>query len=319
MDTESQVQNLINEAADCFFRSMEDGGPAPDEAEAKLEEALKLDYGHPVVLSMMETLHWWRENLKRVDSEAPLVERGMFIVSLWKQYYGFLERRNSVLMPERAMQAVRNWVCREALKNWIPLLTDEENRFAPEVLLQVGRSFKGAGNYAQAIRYLEQAYRFMRENGQTLSELADVNALLARPEAAKALFREAFFHDPQGVDLRFMESRLILDLADRVREAGFLGATLLAWIPVYGVLYGIFTVARKLKAAELSRLRQEIFVLENDIKARPQESALLKPELINKYFWLIDTYENAQDNAMIEVTMKKLKLLDPFIYERYTN
>jgi hypothetical protein len=90
-------------------------------------------------------------------------------------------------------------------------------------------------------------------------------------------------------------------------------------MPVYGVLYGVFTVTRELKANEVSRLKQDVFTLENDIKAAGAEgSDCLKPRLLNKYFWLADYYEAVGDTAARDTMMRKIKLLDPFIYERWT-
>jgi hypothetical protein len=145
-----------------------------------------------------------------------------------------------------------------------------------------------------------------------------VNALLGENRSAKALFREAFFMDPQRVDLNSMESELIIRLSDRVKTLGFTGPELLEWIPIYGCLYGVFSVKRELKQVELGRLKQSIFSLENEIRGRPDNLSLLIPRLINRYFWLIDHYENVQeDPSLIEETMLKIKIIDSTIYERY--
>ncbi|GHU05377.1 hypothetical protein FACS1894147_11480 [Spirochaetia bacterium] len=41
---------------------------------------------------------------------------------------------------------------------------------------------------------------------------------------------------------------------------------------------------------------------------------------MNRYFWLIDHYENAEENpGMVEETMLKIKIIDPVIYDRYRN
>jgi tetratricopeptide (TPR) repeat protein len=198
------------------------------------------------------------------------------------------------------------------------VLGDGVNQHDPGLLLQVGRCYKGVGNYDLAIKYLEQAVRFKREDGETLSELADVNALLEETRAAKVMFREAFFLDPQGIDLRSMESEMIKRLRDRVRDLGYEGQELAEWIPIYGYIWGVFSVKRVLKPTELGRLKQSIFSLENEIRNHPDTSKLLKPRLINRYFWLIDHYEHVrEDSSFIEETMLKIKVIDPAFYKRY--
>jgi hypothetical protein len=114
-----------------------------------------------------------------------------------------------------------------------------------------------------------------------------------------------------------MESELIARLRDRVESMGFRGNELAEWIPIYGCLLGVFTVKRELKQVELGRLKQSIFSLENEMRGSTA-AALLKPRLLNRYFWLIDHFENTrEDPGLIEETLLKIKILDESIYERY--
>jgi len=199
------------------------------------------------------------------------------------------------------------------------LLGSQANQHDPGLLLLVGRCYKGTGNYDEALNYLEQAVRFKREDAETLAEVADINALLSETKAAKALFREAFFLDPSKIDVRSLESALILQLRDKVAEMGYKDEELSEWIPVYGYLWGVFSVKRELKQMEVGRLKQSIFSLEAECEANPGRREFLKPRLLNRYFWLIDHYESSrEDNALIEETLLKIKVTDPDIYKKYT-
>jgi hypothetical protein len=118
-----------------------------------------------------------------------------------------------------------------------------------------------------------------------------------------------------------MESEMIIRLRDKVKEMGYSGPLLAEWLPVYGCLFGVFSVKRELKQVELGRLKQSIFSRENEIRSGggAEGASLLKPRLINRYFWLIDHYENTrEDPALMEEIMLKIKLADPAVYERYT-
>jgi hypothetical protein len=89
-------------------------------------------------------------------------------------------------------------------------------------------------------------------------------------------------------------------------------------MPIYGCLYGIFSIKRELKQVELGRLKQSIFTLEFELRGKQEDRGLLIPRLINRYFWLIDHYEKVQeDPQLIAETLLKIKLLDPSVYERY--
>ena len=88
---------------------------------------------------------------------------------------------------------------------------------------------------------------------------------------------------------------------------------------MYGCLFGVFSVKRELKQVEAGRLKQSIFTLETELRGNPEQNALLKPRLINRYFWLIDHYENTREEPeLIEETLLKIKVTDAEIYERYT-
>ncbi|MCL1928599.1 MAG: hypothetical protein FWG07_07390 [Treponema sp.] len=320
MDAEKTVEGLLQKAYNCLKTQ------DPEGARLALDEALTLDFEHVETSYALKCLVWWMERLKKLPEFQDSHDKGRFILSHWKSFYSFLDRLGEPRDFDNCLYAVKHFIFSSALRFFESLLGDGENQHDPELLLLVGRCYKGVGNFEEALKYLEQAARFKREDGETLSELADVNALLEETRAAKVLFREAFFIDPQGVDIRNMDSELILRLADLVGEACYSGQELLEWIPIYGPLYGFFNVKRELKLAELGKLKQSIFTLENEVRSKAGSKAeeagvnLLKPRLINRYLWLIDHYENVKaDPALIEETMLKIKLVDPAVYERYRN
>ena len=282
-----------------------------------LEQALKIDFENEELKHALKCVHWWLIHTRRLEDIQDPYEKGGFILSLLKQYYAFLGQFDKVY--DQCQYAVRSFVFSTALRFFEGLLGDSANQHDPGLLLLVGRCYKGLGNYDEALKYLDQAVRFRREDDETLAELADINALLAETRAAKALFREAFFLDPGKVDLRSLESELILRLRDKVAALGYKDAEICEWIPVYGYLWGVFSVKRELKQVEIGRLKQSIYSLEAEREANPKRRAEINPRLLNRYFWLIDHYENSrEDPALIEECLLKIKVTDPDIYQRYT-
>ncbi|GHU98872.1 hypothetical protein FACS189483_07450 [Spirochaetia bacterium] len=309
MNVEASIPGLIQKAYEYLKAS------DAIAAQSALDEALEIDYEYPETIYALKCVKWWRERLERLGDFHGDYDKGGFILSQWKSFYSFLDRIGED--HEACLYAIRIFIFSTALQYFQDVLGDGTNQHDPALLLQVGRCYKGVGQYDLAVKYLEQAHRFKREDGETLSELADVNALLEETKVAKALFREAFFVDPLGVDLRSMESALIITLRDQVRDLGLAGDALKEWIPVYGVIFGVFSVKRKLKPVEVGKLRQSIFSLENEVRSRPENAALRIPRLINRYLWLIDHYENVrEDPGLIEETMLKIKIIDPAMYER---
>jgi tetratricopeptide (TPR) repeat protein len=323
MSEEQSVQRLIQKA----YENLKTSDVAA--AIMALEAALSVDFENLEVLYALKCIHWWLDRMKGADKiaqsparqrQSDAYARGKYILSQWEAFYSFLDRIGGGMHAEYdpCHYAIRRFVFSTTLQSFQDILGDGVNQHDPELLLQVGRCYKGVGNYEEALKYLEQAVRFKREDGDVLSQLADVNALMDETRSAKALFREAFFMDAQKVDIRSMESEMILRLRDRVQTLGYAGKELLEWIPVYGCLYGIFSIKRELKQVELGRLKQSIFTLEFALRGRQEDPALLVPRLINRYFWLIDHYESVQeDPQLIAETLLKIKLLDPAVYERY--
>jgi tetratricopeptide (TPR) repeat protein len=282
-----------------------------------LDQALQIDFSNEEIKHALKCVHWWIENTGRIGDKTDLYEKGGFILSLWKKYHVFLSQSDKVY--ERCQYAVRCFVFSSALACFRGLLGNRVNQHDPGLLLLVGRCYKGLGSYMEALDYLEQAVRFKREDAETLAEVADVNALLAETKAAKALFREAFFLDPAKIDMLSLESELILKLKNEVAALGYAEEELCEWIPVFGYLWGVLSIKRELKQVEAGRLKQSIFSMESERDANPARGAFLRPRLLNRYFWLIDHYENSrEDPAMIEEVLLKIKVTDPDIYQRYT-
>jgi tetratricopeptide (TPR) repeat protein len=311
MDTEQSVAGLIQRAYEKLKASDAEG------AAALLEKALQVDFDNDETKHALKSVNWWLEHTTRIEKIKNPYEKGGFILAQLKQYYTFLDSFAGYY--DQCQYAIRRYVFSNALSCFEDLLGDGVNQHDPGLLLLVGRCYKGTGNYDEALKYLEQATRFRREDGEALAELADVHALLGNSPEAKALFREAFFLNPEKIDLRSMESEMVVRLRDRLtREKNYREEELREWIPVYGRLWGVFTVKRELKPIEFGRLKQSIFTLETECRGNPERSVLLKPRLINRYFWLIDYYENKrEDPDLIKEIELKIKVTDAEIYERY--
>jgi len=283
---------------------------------ALMEQALDLDFENEEIKHALKCIHWWLEHTRRIDDLKNPFEKGSLFISLLKQYHVFLGQFNRIY--DQCQYAVRFFVYSKALVFFEGLLENQANQHDPVLLLLIGRCYKGTGNYDEALKYLVQAVHIRREDAETLAEVADINALLAQTKAAKALFKEAFFLDPSRINILYLESALILKLRDDVCALGFKDDELREWIPVYGYLWGVFSVKRELKQTEVGRLKQSIFSLEAEYNANPSRRAFLKPRLLNHYFWLIDHYEiSREDHSLIEEILLKIKVTDPDIYKMY--
>jgi tetratricopeptide (TPR) repeat protein len=181
--------------------------------------------------------------------------------------------------------------------------------------------YKKLGEYDKALEYYKIANSMSPNTAAILGEMADCYALCGEDQTSKVLFREAFFLDASKVDIRFFDSELFCRLLAQVQKARSCAINeLLEWIPVYGVLFGVFNVKRQLRAVEIGRLQTTIYSLENTMREAGSNEAILKPRLINHYFWLLDHYMMYNESReKINEVLLKIKILDGEIYEKYTN
>ena len=311
MSNDETVKRLIHKAYEQLKAS------DAENAAAILEEALQIDFDKEETKHALKSVNWWIEHTSPVKDMQNPYEKGSFLLSQLKLYYTFLE--NVKGNYDLCQYAIRRYVFSLALNYFKDILGDGVNKHDPGLLLLIGRCYKGVGNYDEAKKYLLQAIRFRREDGETLAELADVNALLGETTTAKLLFREAFFLNPEKIEIRAMESEMILKLRNKLlEEKNYSEEELREWIPVYGKLWGVFTVTRELKQIEVGRLKQSIHTHETEYRGNPSQSKTKIPKLINHYFWLLDYYEKTNaDMELIDGVLAKIQVTDKEIYDRY--
>jgi tetratricopeptide (TPR) repeat protein len=281
-----------------------------------LDQALAVDFENEEVVAGLKCGNFWRERMDRLDTLLNDFEKGEYLLSQWRNFLAFVERTGARF--ERCIYSFRQFLFGQALQYYERLLQGADTEDA-EILFRVGRCYKGLGDYEHAIEQLETASQKRSDDPVILAELADCYALVNEVRASKAFFREAFFMNPRKIDVDALESEMIQRLVAKLREGGLESPQLEEWLPVYGVVYGVFTVKRELRPVEFGKLRQSIYELETQIEEHPEEQEAI-PRLVNRYFWLIDHYVNTKDErSKVEDVLRRIQRLAPSIYELYTN
>ncbi|MBQ3799542.1 MAG: hypothetical protein II837_04510 [Treponema sp.] len=286
------------------------------EAKTMLEDALTDDLDNHDLVFAASCCSFWKDTIERLPSMDSF-EQGESLINHWRRFKLRLEREESPL--EQTVYAFRKKVFTTALEQYGKNLDKADKFFHSEICRKIGFCYKQLGDFETALGYMQEAYSAVEGRADILAEMADCYDLCGEDKSSRVLFREAFFLDPQKVDLSFLESPLIGKLTALVTEKGLSGAELLEWIPVYGTIFRVFNVKRKLKPQEIGRLKQDIYAKENEMKDPNNNLAIIKPRLLNMYFWLVDYCELAQESyAKIQETLLKIKLLDKNIYMLYT-
>ncbi len=314
--TESQ-DNQLDSVLETSYRAIRE--EKLDKSIELLEKGLSIDYENDEVMAALKYVNFWKERDKALFSISSSVEQGEYLLNQWKIFNKFSKRTGKP--AERCIHALQQYVFTRALKIFESLL-DENGNPDGELMLRIGRCFKGKGEYDKALDWLSSAVRERKEDPEVLAELADCYSLINEESSAKVFFREAFFLGPSKIDISNLESEMIHRLAEKVKEIGYESPVLEEWIPVYGVLFGIFTVKRELRSIEYGKLKQSIYALEREIRENTGDKEIIIPRLINRYFWLIDYYMNVKDDRKedrnrINEVLLKLKELNASIYHQY--
>ena len=282
---------------------------------ALLKGILKTELGNKRLVFAIRCCDFWAKTDVSMAGTT-YFEQGEWLLDQWKKFQMNLEFAGPEC--EKITYSFRKGIFSRALEIYSKANDEKDTKFKSEILRKTGLCYKKLGSYEMALRFLSEANAMVPGQAQLIAELADCYAFYGETKNAKMLFKEAFYMDARKIDLTFLDSPLIRVLVEKVEDAGYTGQALLEWIPVYGVILGIFNVKRQLKSKEVLHLNQEIYSKEGEIKDASSNKEILKPHLINLYFWLIDYYVLEKDSiSRINEVLLKLKLLAPEIHSLY--
>jgi tetratricopeptide (TPR) repeat protein len=284
-----------------------------------LEHALSVDFENQSVVALLKCAHFWRERNRNALELRNTFERAEYLLNQLRVFRGFAEKNADGF--EDTQSIFKQYVCTTCLGLYNAFLGENTGVKDPDVFLRLGKCYKGTGEYDKALHFLEAAYQLRKDDAAILGELADCYAMINETQKSKAFFREAFFINPQAVDVQGLESSMMQRLVDRVRSSGYVSPVLEEWMPVYGVICGIFSIKRELRSIEYGKLKQAIYAMEVELREGSGGSSkeVMIPRLLYRYFWLIDHYLSVkEDRERIHEVLLKIKNLNRDIYEQYT-
>ena len=305
----------IDEALDSVLEAFRNGDFV--RAEAQAESALSIDFEHTGIQSALKSSLYWKDRLARSESLSGPEERGDFLLREWN---GFLTRFRSYLDDpyESGLTAIQDWVFEAAATAFLEQVPFEEEPRQHDLVLKAARTWKALGAFDRAMESLDKVLQLRPEDAGALFEMADCLNALGETTKSRLLFREAFYWDAQAVNLDFVSTTVIQELAERLKSLDYSPSEVKEWIPVHAVVQGIFSSRRTLKSLEVGHLKQSINALKSEMHDR-EPAKLVLPRLLYRYFWLIDYYTSINENPKkIEDVLLNIKLLDSKIYELYT-
>ena len=287
-----------------------------DKAKELLEEELKIDQGNTELSSALNCALFWQERKEKMRG-MDCYAMSNYLMNQWEEFLNFINKIGRV--SEKCLYSIKHYVYNTALANYSGLY-EASGIIGTEILFQMGKLYKGIGNYEKAVQTFELSNQQKHNDPKILAELADCYAQIDEIRASKLFFREAFFIDPLIIDIENLEAVFIQKLIQRIVKLGICATDIKQWIPVYGTIWGVFNVKRELKPLEIAKLKQSINNLEKKIQDKHKDIDKIIPYLLNKYFWLIDHLINTgAPKSVVDELFIKIKKIDEKIYRECAN
>ena len=311
MPVHRAIQNILKPV----FDKLKEGDV--DSACSLAAKVLEGNLNDEYVKCTYNAIIFWKEKLSISVTRSTHFDRGEYLFSQWSGFLQFMKRYDEKC--DAVVYALKVCVFNIIVDFYSLSLKKNKVESRTNVFRKLGLCYKILGKYEKAIEFLKYASSLDSSSSCILAELADSYAMCGDERMAKVYFREAFFKDALSVEKEFLESQAIRGLIEMLDDKGFTDKEALAWLPIYAVLGGLFSVTRQLKAVELGKIKQEIFLLETSVKENKNRNVRFEvPKLINSYFWLIDHYSRDDINkAKVDEILLRIKLLNPDVYNNY--
>lgn len=297
-----------------------------EQTYAIIAPLFEVDLESTELIYTTKVCRFWNNTIHSLSTMDDPFERGETLLTEWTVFTNEMKRYVEYLP---AFYAIQKGVFSIALENYLKLIDSSTGKMKAEIFRKAGMCYKKLGSFENACRCLSEANSADSGQAAILAELADCFSLCGNDKNAKLLFREAFFKNPEQIDIDFLDSGLIKSLIEKLKErlkeklnldlTTTSGKKILnEWIPVYGVLWGIFNIKREMTAQEITKLKKDIYSMEIENKKPSADNDILTPRLLKSYFWLIDQYVTNQNmNTQVDEVLLKIKVLDPNIYDLY--
>lgn len=241
------------------------------------------------------------------------------LVSEWKNTLSWINTNNCGKFSE-LVDAIRYYIFYVALKYYQTIIENMDansNVVDVDLMIKVSRCYREIGEIDKCIELLEEVRQYDLYDSSVLANLADAYFEIRDVEASKLFFREAFFWDPQKIDVFDMKSMIIKKLIKVVMDNGYRGEEVNEWIPIYGVIENVFDVRRELSQEEVNLILERVRSMESQYNSNRNWRNVLEPRLLNSYIWLIDYYFlQVEDYEVARSIGKILQKLSPNIYSK---
>ncbi len=288
-----------------------------EEAEELFNRILKIDYKSDIADTGIKCCRYWASRIAKFLSMKENFESSKYLFDEWKKFESFYKSFSN--FNGKVVHNIMYYIYHRALDVFNKdlrsnIILDAQFSF------MIARAYKEIGDYKNALVKFEETLKVDQKNSNVLAQIADVYSLIDDDAKAKLIFREAFFVEPEAIDIDLLDSNLINALITRLKTEKVAEDELKYWIPVYGRVFNIFNVYREILPVEFGKLSQEIFFLEGKIGDFRENKNIVTARLLNCYFWLYDYYKNKNSGLEYMSDLElKIKKVSEKIYKEFIN
>lgn len=291
-----------------------------NEAVKKFDQLLNINPDYPGLVEGYRTARFW---LNRKDELQHLAEgkaTADFLMKQWEDFSHYAAEKE--IFRSNAYTSIRHYIFFAASEHYkIAFQRQESPTDNFDLLLNLGVCFLTLKEYSRTVETLEYARSSYQSNAKLLSLLGEAYYQLDEKPKSLLLFREAFFINPDEIDLDMIQCEPITSLAQLIQKEQPNCKDLREWIPVYGYIAGLFFVRRHLNKQEVEVIKKDIYSLEinyQGMDAQRLQASNIVPRLINKYLWLFDYFEFQEyDHQNLGEIRSRLIQIDRQLFEGY--
>ncbi len=312
--SDDPVLNQVNES----YQLIEKGDFST--ALDKINELLDLDPNYPGLIDGYRTAKFWLNRSKDLQNLGDGMEKAEFLMKQWEIFNEYAQSKG--MTSSTAFNAIMRHIFFKASDHYRIAFTEQQDTTHDfSFLLNLGICFLRLEEYKSVVDTLEYAKNSYKSNARLLAILGEAYYHLEDIPKSLLYFREAFFADPNEIDLDIIRAKPILEIVGVVQQERSGVPDIREWIPVYGFIHDVFYVRRNLDKHQVDSIQREIYGLERKYQKMSSdqlEESNILPRLVNKYLWLIDYYEfqNYNYDNLSQIRDRLMKL-DKSLFKPY--
>ena len=285
-----------------------------------LDKIMSMDFEYPNLYENISCVKFWINRVGKIESvKGDYLEYCKFLDLSYRKFEDFI-RTKSYDKTLIAIKAIHYFIYNSIITT-VMQKNIEEIRGKDELHL-LANAFIELNDYSRALKAYEYLNVIEPYNGNTLSNIAQINHILGDTKKAKMYIRDALFYAPLDIEFERITIDAVREIRDIIIRRGIHNNSqeeIILWMSAYGELMNILDVKRELTKEEEFELRKHISKLEADYrKLKLRETTA--PKLLSAYAFLT-TYlimrHTEEDMNEIKIWGRKMSEIDKDLLQFY--